>query len=172
MHRRLTLLCTVSILTACHAPSRSVREPAKPDRTGTVSYTALLTGADSQYKLKRAEHAFGAQPVTNDPPVYPASLVARQLPEVTIRIKAIVDEQGRVTEVRDLDTSTDPNHVAFVSACRDAVMHWSYTPMTVVDELDDGHGNITQKRKNAPFSLDYAFRFALVEGKPTVSAGP
>jgi len=172
MHRSIALLCTALVLTACHAPQKPSGKPGAPDRAGTVSYEELPAFAENQYKLKRDEHSFGAQPVEHDAPTYPASLVALQLPEATVRVKAIVDEQGRVTEVRDLDTSTDPNHVAFFSACRDAVMHWSYTPMTVVEEFDDGHGNITQKRKNAPFSLDYGFRFALVEGKPLVSSGP
>ncbi|UPG86405.1 energy transducer TonB [Luteibacter aegosomatis] len=170
MHRSIALLCTALALTACHAPTKPANKPADPDRAGTVSYKELPAFADNQYKLKRDEQAFGAQPVDHDAPAYPASLVALQLPETTVRIKAIVDEQGRVTEVRDLDTSNDPNHSAFFAACRDAVMRWSYTPMTVVEEWDDGRGNITQKRRNAPFSLDYGFRFALVEGKPMVSS--
>lgn len=172
MYRIPAMLCIALALTACHAPSRPSGKPTEPDRTGTVSYETLPALAQDQYKLKRSEHAFGAQPVTHEAPTYPASLVGERLPDTTVRVKAIVDAQGRVTEVRDLTPSNDPHHQAFFTACRDAVMHWSYTPMTVVEETDDGRGNITQARKNTPFSLDYGFRFALVEGKPIVSSGP
>jgi hypothetical protein len=101
--------------------------------------------------------------------VYPASLVDRQLPPVIVHAKAIVDEQGHVIEVRDMDDDSAPDHSAFFAACREAVRQWQFTPMTVVAELDDGKGNISQTRKNVAFSLDYAFRFELVAGKPTVT---
>jgi hypothetical protein len=135
-----------------------------------VSYSLVPASGDSQLKLKRSEHAFGAQPVAHDPPVYPAELIGRMLPLVTIRAKAIIDETGSVTEVRDLDDSQTPEHKAFFKACQQTMTHWTYTPMTVVEEFDDGRGNISQVRKDSPFSLDYAFRFELVDGKPTVTA--
>ena len=159
---------------ALAAGCATIAPPSKHDdatkREGAVSYSRIEASANEQYKLTQSEHAFGAQPITNDPPVYPESLVGKALPPATVRVKAIVDEAGHVTDVRDLDTSPDPDHQALFQACRTAVTGWTFTPMTVVRESDDGRGNISQVKKNAAFSLDYAFRFELVDGRPRVTA--
>lgn len=62
------------------------------------------------------------------------------------------------------------DHAAFFAACRDAVLRWQFTPMTVVEDIEDSKGNMSQTRKNAPFSLDYLFLFELVDGKPVVTS--
>lgn len=157
-------------LQACHTVAPSPAEPAGPPAKGAVSYTLVPSGDAGRYQLKRNEHAFGAEPVTHDPPAYPPALVARALPPTTVKVKAIVDESGAVTEVRDLDPATSADHALFLAACRQAVMQWRYTPMMLIDEYDDGKGNISQTKKPAPFSLDYAFQFELVNGQPKVSA--
>jgi hypothetical protein len=156
-------------LQGCHTVAPVAAKPEGPPPKGEVSYALVPTPASGQYQLKRSEHAFGAQSITNEPPVYPSSLVRQKLPETTVRVKAIVNEAGTVTEVRDLDTTTSPEHLLFLAACRDAVMQWRYTPMYLVEEFDDGKGNISHTKKAAPFSLDYAFQFALVNGQPTVT---
>lgn len=150
-------------------PPRSRHDEAT-HRSGAVSYSTLAASADEQYKLTKSEHAFGAQPIKHAPPAYPEALIGKALPPTTIRIKAIVDDTGHVSEVRDLDASSDPDHQALFQACRIAVMGWTYSPMTVVQESDDGHGNISQVRKNAAFSLDYVFRFEVIDGRPRVTA--
>jgi hypothetical protein len=134
--------------------------------------TIVPAGSSGAYQLKHSEHAFGAQPIVHDAPVYPASLVDKQLPPVSIHAKAVIDEQGHVTNVRDMDGASTPDHAAFFAACREAVIRWQFTPMTVVEDIEDGKGNMSQTRKNAPFSLDYVFRFELVDGRPTVTGPP
>jgi hypothetical protein len=163
------LLWLTVALGGCHADMRSPVANDAAGTTGAVSFTAVVAPSSGSYKLKRSEHAFGAQPIVRDSPVYPASLIDRQLPPVTVHAKAVLDEQGRVTEVRDIDGASTPDHAAFFAACQAAIKRWQFSPMTVVEESDDGKGNISQVRKNAPFSLDYAFRFELVAGKPVVS---
>jgi hypothetical protein len=156
-------------LTGCRTgTSPPVKEQAT-DKAGAVSYTVVPAGSSGAYQLKHSEHAFGAQPIVHDAPVYPASLVGQQLPPVSIHAKAIIDEQGHVTDVRDMDGASTQSHAAFFAACREAVIRWQFTPMTVVEDIEDGRGNMSQTRKNAPFSLDYAFRFELVDGRPTVT---
>jgi hypothetical protein len=155
-------------LAGCRADVRGHAPKDSSGAAGAVSYAIVPAAASAAYTLKRSEHAFGAQPVVRDPPVYPPSLVARQLPPVIVHAKVVVDEQGHVVDVRDMDSDSSSDHSAFFDACREAVGHWQFTPMTVVEEFDDGKGNISQSRKNAAFSLDYAFRFELVAGKPTV----
>ena len=158
-------------LQACRtmAPPAAVDPP--PAHKGEVSYALLTASSANQYQLKRNEHAYGAQPLEHDPPAYPSSLVGAGLAPTTVQVKAIIDEAGTVIDVRDLDASSTPEHKLFLAACRDVMMHWKYTPMTVVQENDDGAGNISQVERTAPFSLDYAFRFELVDGRPTVTAG-
>lgn len=165
----VVLLIAAVSAAGCHtAPSVPDRAKAPP-KEGAVSYSALQPAAGEQYTLKVSEHAFGAQPIVRGAPAYPEALIAKALPPVVVRVKAIVDDSGKVSDVRDLDPSSDPDHLAFFKACQAAVSTWEFSPMTVVQESDDGHGNISQVRKNAAFSMDYAFRFELVDGKPHVS---
>ncbi|PTR34419.1 hypothetical protein C8J98_102607 [Luteibacter sp. OK325] len=159
-------------LTGCQTATSPPVKGQTPDKAGAVSYSVVPTASSGAYQLKHSEHAFGAQPIARDAPVYPASMVGQQLPPVSIHVKAIIDEQGHVTDVRDLDVASTPSHAAFFAACREAVLRWQFTPMTVVEDVEDARGNMSQKRKNAPFSLDYAFRFELVDGKPTVTPQP
>lgn len=142
----------------------------QPSRTGDVSYALVPATGSGQYALKRGESAYGAQLISQDPPVYPPALITANLPPTTVRVKAIVDGNGRVTEVRDMDSVTSPNHAAFIAACREAMMRWTYTPMTFVEEVEGAKGNISESKRTAPFSMDYAFKFALVDGRPAVSA--
>lgn len=167
---RTSFLAAALLLAGCHAERPVSVEAAKPDATGEVSYALLPSATEGQYQLKKDENAYGAVPITHDPPAYPAALIGKNLPSAVVRVKAIVDGEGRVTEVRDLDASPGPEHAAFFDACREAVAHWKFTPMTVVQEVEDKKGNITEVRRTAPFSLDYAFNFELVEGRPSVTA--
>jgi hypothetical protein len=157
------------VLPGCGTAALPTVNQESSDKAAAVSFTIVPAGSSGAYKLKRSEHAFGAQPIVHELPIYPASLVDRQLPAVSIRAKAIIDEQGRVTDVRDMDGASTSDHALFFAACREAVIQWQFSPMTVVEQFDDGKGNMSETRKNAPFSLDYAFRFELVDGKPSVS---
>lgn len=155
-------------MAACHgAPPRPSAASDSP--SGTVAYTALVPKPSEQYRLQHSEHAFGAQPVDHAAPAYPPALIDRHLPDRVVRVKAIVDASGRVSEVRDLDPSAGPDHGPFFEACREAVRQWTFTPMTFVDETDDGKGHISQQRKTAPFSIDYAFHFTVVDGHAGVA---
>ncbi|WP_426284598.1 hypothetical protein [Luteibacter sp. E-22] len=166
----VAMMAGIVVAAGCGTLPPSSKHDDAAKREGAVSYSRIEASANEQYKLTQSEHAFGAQLITNDPPVYPEGLIGKALPPATIRIKAIVDETGHVTEVRDLDTSSNPDHQALFQACRTAVMGWTFTPMTIVRESDDGRGNISQVKKDAAFSLDYAFRFELVDGRPRVTA--
>lgn len=157
------------ILGGCRSDLRDSVPTVGPGTAAAVSYALVPAAASATYALKRSEHAFGAQPLVRDPPGYPGSMIERQLPPVIVHAKAIIDEQGHVTDVRDMDGVLTSDHAAFFDACRDALSRWRFSPMTVVEEFDDGKGNISQSRKNAAFSLDYVFRFELVAGKPTVT---
>jgi hypothetical protein len=165
----VAMLIVAASATGCRtAPSVPYRVES-PHKEGAVSYSALPATAGDQYKLKVSEHAFGAQPIVRDAPAYPDALVAKGLPLVIVRVKAIVDDTGKVSDVRNLDPSSDADDLAFFRACQAAVSKWEFSPMTVAQETDDGRGNISQLRKNTAFSMDYAFRFEIVDGKPHVT---
>lgn len=166
----ILIVLTLALSGCTTVPTTAPHEP--PDNgKGAVSYQLIPAMSAGQLQLKRDQHAYGAQPVEHDAPTYPAALISKKLPPETISVKAIVGEDGRVTEVRDLDASAEAVHKAFFAACQQAVMQWKYSPMTVVQDVDDGKGNIRQVEKHAPFSLDYAFQFELVDGKPRVTGG-
>ncbi|HEY4291472.1 hypothetical protein [Luteibacter sp.] len=138
-------------------------------KDGKVSYEAIPADKANQLKESKGQHTFGAQPIENPPPVYPPELVSANL-AATIRAKVIVDGEGKVTDVRDLDTMGGDHHGAFFAAVREATMRWTYTPMTVVKDNEDARGKFNQTKTTQPFSLDYSFRFELKDGMPTVTA--
>ena len=164
------LALNLILVSACQTRP-SLPSDAVASGEGSVSYKLIPSLASGQYKLKKSEHAFGAQAISRDDPTYPQSLVDKHLPDVTIRVKAIVNSEGMVTEVRDLDSTDDAQHALFFAACKSAVLRWSFSPMVVVTETDDGRGNISQDRSPRPFSLDYMFTFSSVNGRPTVLGG-
>lgn len=157
------------VLQGCHAAKPDAVIASHDDQHGAVSYTLAPAAASQQLRLKRSEHAFGAEPLVHEAPSYPATLIPRNLPPQVVQVKAIIDDNGHVAEVRDTDMSNDPDHAIFVAACREALLRWTYSPMTVVQEFDDGRGNISQVRTNTAFSLDYVFHFALLDGHPAVT---
>jgi hypothetical protein len=165
----LSLAGTLLLAGCAHEATVAPAKPAGTPKDGKVSYDMMPASDADRYHLTKAEHTFGAQPIDNPPPVYPPELVSANL-AATIHAKVIVDGDGKVTDVRDLDTMGGEHHGAFFAAVRDAVMRWRYTPMTVVQEHEDARGNFSQTRSTQPFSLDYSFRFELKDGVPTVSA--
>lgn len=168
---RLVLLVLTLALHGCKTTPTSAPQAPPDNGKGAVSYQLIPAMSAGQLQLKHDQYAYGAQQVEHDAPAYPEALISKKLPPEVISVKAIVGESGNVTEVRDLDASTGALHEAFFAACQQAVMQWKYSPLTVVQDVDDGKGHISKVEKNAPFSLDYAFQFELVDGKPKVTAG-
>jgi hypothetical protein len=164
------MLTSAFSLAACAAAPRPEDSASTAVSTGVVSFKLLPTPATGQYKLRTNEHAFGAEPTARATPVYPEALTSQNLPEVTVRVKAIVNEQGAVIEVRDIEPSSDIHHGMFIDACRGAMMRWSFTPMVVVTEVNDGTGTISPIRTAKAFSQDYSFTFRLVGGRPIVTS--
>lgn len=166
--RAVVSLAAALALAGCaqNPPTESARPAAKD---GKVSYDSIPAKSSEQLKEAKGQHTFGAQPIDNPPPVYPPELVASNL-AATIRAKVIVDGEGKVTDVRALDTMGGEHHAVFFAAVREAAMRWRYSPMTVVQDNEDARGNFHQTKTTQPFSLDYSFRFELKDGVPTVSA--
>jgi hypothetical protein len=168
-HAALSFAAVVSLAGCAHDQPATHAGSSATTKDGKVSYDTMPVKNSDRYQPTKSQHTFGAQPIDNPPPVYPADLVSANL-AATIHAKVIVDGEGKVTDVRDLDTMGGEHHAAFFAAVREAVLRWRYTPMTVVQDHEDAKGNFNTTRTTAPFSLDYAFRFELKDGVPTVSA--
>ncbi len=172
--RRIASLALALSLAAC----RSVPTQAPtPPSTGEVDAQPLLAASADRYEV--AEGATYAQPqaaADNALPVYPADLLAQRLAPRIVRVRLIVDAQGRVGEVRALDP--DPGD-AFLEAIRTACATWRFSPLAETRaverrrRLPDGDVEIeyVPETRTLPFHLDYRFAFRQVDGRPVVDGG-
>ncbi|HUD43179.1 MAG TPA: hypothetical protein VMR06_14405 [Dokdonella sp.] len=159
------------------AACRSVPTQAPPP-AGEVDAQPIVAASADRYPV--SEGATYAQPqpsAENALPVYPADLLAQRLALRIVRVRLIVDAQGRVAEVRALDP--DAAGDAFLDAVRAACARWRFSPLTetrAVEErrrLPDGDVEIEYlpRTRALPFHLDYRFAFRQVDGRPIVDAG-
>lgn len=165
------LLVVSIVLTGC----ASVPPPTPAPAPGTdVRYHAVDNKDSKHYVLTPSETAVSPSVGgDNHPPVYPPALVARRLPPVNVRAKLIVDDKGTVTDVRFADANqADADRRIFEQAVRTATLQWTFVPMLIQHwkEMPDGGQKVVQSDP-MPFSQDYVFNFALVNGKPVVESG-
>lgn len=171
---RIAGLALAVSLAAC----RSVPTQAPPPPSGEVDAQPILAVSSDRYAV--AEGATYAQPQAsagNALPVYPADLLAQRLAPRIVRVRLIVDAQGRVAEIRPLDTEAAGD--AFLDAVRAACAAWRFSPLTetrAVEQrrrLPDGDVEIeyVPQSRPLPFHLDYRFAFRQVDGRPVVDAG-
>lgn len=172
--RRIAGLALALSLAAC----RSVPTQAPPPPAGEVDAQPIVAASADRYEV--AEGATYAQPqasADNALPVYPPDLLAQRLAPRIVRVRLIVDAQGRVAEVRPLDP--EPSGDAFLDAVRAACAGWRFSPLTqtrAVEQrrrLPDGDVEIeyVPQTRTLPFHLDYRFAFRQVDGRPVVDAG-
>ncbi|QNK03763.1 hypothetical protein H8F01_09245 [Dyella telluris] len=124
------------------------------------------------YQLALGQVAIGAVPRENPAPGYPAPLLDRRLPPREVEARLIVDETGKVTEVRIADeTQADADTRLFDDAVREAALRWVFAPLHVSQWASDADGNEHEvSAEERPFSVDYVFRFAWKDGKPVSDA--
>jgi hypothetical protein len=172
--RRIAGLALMLSLAAC----RSVPTQAPPPPSGEVDAQPIVAASADRYEV--AEGATYAQPQAspgNALPVYPSDLLAPRLAPHIVRIRLIVDAQGRVAEVRSLDPETPGD--AFLAAVRAACAGWRFSPLTetrTVEQrrrLPDGDVEIEYlpQSRPLPFHLDYRFAFRQIDGRAVVDAG-
>lgn len=150
--------------------------PARPSTEGDTSYRTVARDDIKHYQLALGQVAIGAVPRENPAPLYPASLLDRRLPPHEVEARLIVDETGKVTEVRIADEAqADADTRLFDDAVRAAAMRWVFAPLHVSQWASDADGNTHEvNAEERPFSVDYVFRFAWKDGKPVTdtSASP
>jgi TonB family protein len=146
--------------------------PPKPTTEGDTSYRSVAKDDLQHYRLALGEVSTGAIPHDHPAPVYPAALLDQRLPPREVEARVIVDEVGRVSDVRIADEAgADPATRLFDEAVRAAAMQWTFEPLRVSQWAADANGNTHEVGHEArPFSTDYVFRFAWKDGKPVADA--
>jgi hypothetical protein len=124
-----------------------------------------------RYPLALGEVSSGATPIRRVAPVYPAGRLAACPPAQQVQAQLIVDQAGKVSEVRVVDEAqADANRRPFIAAVRAAALRWQFNPLQVSRWAADADGNShVVDEVTKPFSLGYEFRFECHAGQPSVS---
>lgn len=166
----LSCVVAVLVLAACTAPKVAV----KPEPTANPETSwKLITPKDApHYNLKPGQSATRPQPLIGRfmPPKYPPSLAHPCMPVVLVKAQLVFAGSGHVQGVFILsDSYTGSGHALFEDAVHKAAVQWVFTPLIFEQSVGGEAMPITFKRETKPFSLWFEFRFAMVDGKPTVS---
>ena len=149
---------------------------AKAPNEGSASYRMLDDGHMAHYALAMGDTATGATPFQRVTPVYPPEQLAACPPVQEVRVQVIVDDTGKVSDVRDLPVNgaaAASRSPSFYAAVRTAVLQWQFNPLRINHWAADADGNThAVDSVNKPFSLMYAFRFKCRAGKATVMSVP
>ncbi|WP_049620782.1 hypothetical protein [Frateuria defendens] len=166
-------LVAVVLLAACVAvPKTTSTHASPPPSQGDASWRAVEPAGTAHYQLALGQVASGAGTIQRVDPVYPPSQLAACPPPVDVQALLIVDEAGKVGEVRVADeAAADPARRAFIAAARAAATQWRFAPLTVTRWAADANGNSHQVDSAArPFSQTYVFHFACHAGQSSTSA--
>lgn len=150
--------------------------PARAPNEGSASYRMLDDGRMAHYQLAIGDTATGATPFRRVMPAYPPEQLAACTPLQEVQVQVIVDEAGKVGDVRGMppdDAPAAPRRQPFYGAVRAAVLQWQFNPLRINHWAADADGNTHEvDSKTRPFSLMYAFRFECHAGKAMVSSAP
>ncbi len=146
---------------------------------GQVSGRLLNTAAEDRYPVEAGlRYIQPSGSVGNRDPEYPSHRLAERLPPIWIRARVIVDERGQVTRVMALDPASSQEHADFFHSVQRSLLSWSYTPLlklspgAATTRIPEPSGHDKEYQGSAvalPFHLDYAFRFAQIDGQGTVT---
>jgi hypothetical protein len=173
---RFVLNAGLAFLVAGCAAKKPVEVP--DPRLGDVAVKQLQAASSDRYAepAPGEEYDYPVQFGDNAPPAYPDTLLAKQLPPVSVKVRVIVDETGIVVESAPLDSAVSPDP-EFFGAVQMAVREWRFTPLVRI-EPGTGKSEIifqgvksfyTGKAVALPFHQDYEFTFTQRDGKGFVS---
>jgi len=169
--RFLAIVAGLAGLAGCAAGPAPIPPPPP---AGDASWRAVEAADTRHYELAMGEVSSGAVPATRVAPVYPASLLASCPPPREVTARLIVDDQGKVAEVRVAQESlADAELRLFIDAVRTAARQWDFQPLTISRWAADAEGEshvVDQSAK--PFSQDYVFRFECHGGEAAVTSQP
>jgi hypothetical protein len=171
------ILLTIGLI--CLAGCAAKKPIERPDpRLGDVAVKPLQPASSDQYAapVPGEEYEYPAPFGDNTPPVYPDTLLAKQLPPVSVKVRVIFDETGIPTASEQLDSAASP-HPEFFGAVQTAVREWRFSPLVRINAgpgrteiIFQGYrGVYTGKAVALPFHQDYEFTFTQRDGKGFVS---
>ena len=167
--RICSVLVLAIVVTGCATPLR--RPLLAP--TGSTSWRAVVPTGTARYKLVAGDVSSGAIPFQRVAPLYPRSLLAVCPAPVQVEALLIVNQAGKVGEVRvALEATAMPNRRQFIDAVRVAAQQWQFLPLQITHSATDASGNTyVVDTHSKPFSLTYVFRFECRAGKASVNSG-
>ncbi|MBV8158451.1 MAG: hypothetical protein JO278_12375 [Dyella sp.] len=120
--------------------------------------------------LALGQTSTGATPLDHPSPIYPPALRASHLPPQEIEAWLVVDEQGKVSDVRVRGEAQAGSHrQPFIAAVREAALRWTFVPWRTHQWAADAHGDAHSVSDQAqPFEVGYLFRFAMNGDVPVV----
>ena len=165
-------LCLLLVCAGAGCAAKKPAQPAVPP-VGSVAFTKIEAPSEEGYKVASGEHYAPPQAFhENAFPTYPAELLEKRLPPVSVKVRLVIDAGGRVVQVEPLD-SADPGDPAFFAAVEAVTREWRYMPLVRVVEGEGRtdvvfHGLIATydgKATALPFREDYEFTFTQRDGR-------
>lgn len=165
--RLLSLVLAGTLLAGCATP----RQLAPPLAQGAASWRLVVPKDTVRYQLAMGEVSSGGTPMRRVAPIYPAAQLAVCPMPQEVSAVLIVDQAGKVSEVRVVDeTKAHVDRRQFIAAVRVAARQWQFNPLQISHWAADAEGNShVVDSETKPFSLDYVFRFECHDGKSVVS---
>jgi hypothetical protein len=167
--RVLSTVLVSTTLAAC-ATTQPINPPV-PSAIGEASRQEVSTPGMVRYQLALGDVSSGATPFQRVSPIYPVDQLATCPPPQEVQALLIVDQGGKVGEVRVVDEAqADANRRWFIAAVREAARQWQFNPLQVSHWAADANGNShVVYDETKPFSLTYVFRFECHAGHASVS---
>lgn len=158
---RVLVLVAHGFLTACATVSVVPKTEAEVDRTsaGNVVATEITSASAIRYEVTPGvKYKSPKSYASNSLPAYPPQLLASNLPPVTVLVRIIVNEDGQVIDVVNLD-NTKGAHEEFFLATKSTLQAWQYVPLFRVTGVEN---------EPIPFHLDFSFTFTQIDGNPVI----
>lgn len=178
----------VMLLAGCASTGESLVEDAS--RAGNVGITDITQGVAPAARMVLAENESFLMPLDdrdNAVPVYPASLLARQLPPQVVCLRVSIDDDGGVMSSAPIVKGAaaegadcpgvDATHAAFFEAAQAAVARWRFDPaLRCVFPDAKTKANVEAscsggQEVRTAVSLAYRFVFEQHDGRGSVRVG-
>lgn len=135
------------------------------------------------YEVSPLEHFRMPRPLRAATPRFPAGLSMNVLPPTTMCVRVIVNAQGMVDRVEELQDRVEcrvaptPERATLLLALQEQLLQWTFVPAAICKlppeaSLAPGADPCagTAHVEAVPVSLMYSFVFEVRDGKPTVQA--
>ncbi|TPG06397.1 hypothetical protein EAH88_13745 [Rhodanobacter glycinis] len=165
--RMLSLALLGMLLAGCVTTQRI----PPPPPMGDASWRMAAPAGTTRYQLAMGDVSSGATPFQRVTPIYPAAQLAACPPPQEVQAQLIVDQVGKVSEVRVADeVQAAADRRPFIAAVRVAALQWQFSPLQIDHWAADADGNShVVDSETKPFSLSYVFRFECHGGQSSVS---